>query len=426
MRRRGRFGTGALAAVGVMALVATACSPGETDSVARPEPITVEPNDSPIVAGHSEFLVSTGEPGQPTHLVKVGVDGQHEWPEDGAMIAGTQLDDGSWFILNSSCQGTSGVCGDVGGLSLSVDGEVLASGDLWDEPGTFQVEGATGSLVLVSVRTDTAVTAYWVDARTVKEVDQAFRSAPYNAAAIRDAAETAGGEAEFDTPRFRFCAGDDSVYVLSSPEHLGSTGSPSRTVEVVPTPAAVEGGDVARLFEVDVDSFDARLAGALMCGDGRLTNVTVGPSDDGGSEVTLSSLDVVTGEADERSLAIYDTPLVDLYGGGDTRALLSVAEFEDLPDPGDMGSEGGESEGGESDDSQSDDSQPDDGQPDSGVPADEPDPSDEPPSELVVITDEGEVISVGEQAPSGPALLSLDGAAVLQPDGDSVQVDRID
>ncbi len=385
----------ALAMLGGLTLVASGCGGADEDSAPGPTPISVEPNDSPIVAGDSEFLVSTGEPGRPTHLVKVGVDGQLDWPEDGAMIGGTQLEDGSWFVLNSSCQGTSGVCGDVGGIALSATGEVKATGDLWDEPGTYEVVGSSGSMVLVSARTDTAVTAYWVDASTVSEVDQAFRSAPYDAAAIRDAAEAAGGEAEYDTPRFRFCAGDDAAYVLSSPGHDGSVGPPSRTVEVIPSPAAADDGEVARLFEVDIDSFDARLAGALMCSDGRLTNLTVGPSEDGGSEVILAELDTRTGEAEDRSVATYDTPLVDLYGGGKDRALLSVTELdpagaaEEPPDPGTQAAD------------------------------------DEPPSELVVVTTDGDVVDAGPQAPTGPASISLDGSTVLQPDGDSVRVDRI-
>lgn len=202
MERRWRLGIRALAVLVGLTLLAAGCGGGDEDSTPEPKPISVEPNDGPTVAGDSEFLVSTGKPGRPTHLVKVGVDGQLDWPEDGAMIGGTQLDDGSWFVLNSSCQGTSGVCGDVGGIVLSPEGRVEATGELWDEPGTYEVVGSSGSLVLVSVRTGAAVTAYWVDATTVEEVDQAFRSAPYDAAAIRDAAEAAGGEAEYDTLDF--------------------------------------------------------------------------------------------------------------------------------------------------------------------------------------------------------------------------------
>lgn len=373
-----------------IAVVAAGCG-GGLDGAEGPQPISVTPNDSPVVAGDSEFLVSTGEPGRPTHLVKVGVEGQVDWPADQGMIAGTQLADGGWFILNSACQGASGVCGDVGGIALSADGTVLATADLWDAPGTYEVVGSSGSMVLVSARTDTETTAYWVDGRTAAPVSEAFRSAPYDAAAIRDQAEAAGGAQEFDTPRYRFCAGGEQAYVLSSPEHLGSGEPPSRTVEVQPDPAAAERGEAARLFEVDIDSFDARLAGALMCDPDSLTGVTVGPSADGGSEVTLSRLDLATGEATERSVVTYDTPLVDLYGGGRNSALLGVAELGDLDE-----------------DDAEDDAE-----------------TDEPPSQLVVVTGEGDVVDVGPQAPTGPAVISLDGSSVLQPDGDSVQVDRI-
>lgn len=386
-----RWGVG-IAALLVSGAAVTACSGGlEGGEVVRP--ISVKPNEGPVVAGESEFLVSTGDPGRPTNLVKVGIDGQVDWPADQGMIAGTQLEDGSWFILNSACQGSSGVCGDVGGIALSADGEVVADDDLWDEPGTYQVVGSSGSLVLVSARTDTVTTAYWVDARTAESVGEAYRSAPYDAAAIRDEATAAGGTEEYDTPRFRFCAGDDAAYVLSSSVHLGSTEPPSRIVEVIPSPKAEREGKVARPFEVDIDDFDARLAGALMCSEGSLTGVTVGPSADGGSEITLSTLDIASGESVEESVASYDTPLVDLYGGGNDRALVAVAELGDLSDV----------------DSEDTDA----------------DISDELPSELVVITDAGDVIEVGPQAPTGPAVISLDGTTVLQPDDESVQVDRI-
>ena len=113
-------------------------------------------------------------------------------------------------------------------------------------------------------------------------------------------------------------------------------------MEVIPTPAAKRQGEAPRLFEVDIDGFDARLAGALMCGAGILTDITVGPSRDGGSEVTVSRLDVGTGDATERSVATYETPLVELYGGGANRALLGVAQLGDLSDDdaGDVTSEG--------------------------------------------------------------------------------------
>ena len=150
MERRWRLGIRALAVLVGLTLLAAGCGGGDEDSTPEPKPISVEPNDGPTVAGDSEFLVSTGKPGRPTHLVKVGVDGQLDWPEDGAMIGGTQLDDGSWFVLNSSCQGTSGVCGDVGGIVLSPEGRVEATGELWDEPGTYEVVGSSGSLVLNS------------------------------------------------------------------------------------------------------------------------------------------------------------------------------------------------------------------------------------------------------------------------------------
>lgn len=419
MGRRRRFGTRTAAAVGLMtaiALVATGCSGGLDDSTSA-RPISVKPNEGPVVAGASEFLVATGEPGRPTHLVKVGADGQVDWPADGGMIAGTQLSDGSWFILNSSCQGTSGVCGGVGGIGLSVDGEVKGSGDLWDDPGTYEVVGSSGSLVLVSVRTDTEVTAYWVDARTIKEAGQAFRSAPYDNAALRDAAEASQGGEEFDSPRSRFCAGDDAAFVLSSPEHRGVLEPPSRTVEVIPTPAAKRQGEAPRLFEVDIDGFDARLAGALMCGAGILTDITVGPSRDGGSEVTVSRLDVGTGDATQRSVATYETPLVELYGGGANRALLGVAQLGDLSDDdaGDVTSEGSATSVVSGTTSPSRGS----------APADTSGPPAEPPSELVVVTEAGKVIEVGPQAPTGPAVISLDGTAVLQPGGDTLQVDAI-
>ena len=102
----------------------------------------------------------------------------------------------------------------------------------------------------------------------------------------------------------------------------------------------------------------------------------------------------MTGEAEERSGVTDDTPVCDLYGGGDDRALLSVAELDRTDTEADVE---GPSE-------------------------------DQPPSKLVVITTVGEVVEVvevGPQAPTGPASISLDGTMVLQPDGDSVQVDRI-
>ena len=131
-----------------------------------------------------------------------------------------------------------------------------------------------------------------------------------------------------------------------------------------------------------------------MCADDRLTNLTDGPSDSGGSEVTLAELDALTGEAEERSVVTYDTPLVDLYGGGDDRALLSVTEA-DQPEAAEPSADGDQTA------------------------------AEEPPSELVVVTTDGDVIDAGRQGPTGPASISLDGSTVLQPDGDSVRVDRI-
>lgn len=43
----------------------------------------------------------------------------------------------------------------------------------------------------------------------------------------------------------------------------------------------------------------------------------------------------------------------------------------------------------------------------------------------MVVTEAGKVIEVGPQAPTEPAVISLDGTAVLQPAGDTLQVDAI-
>ncbi|MEZ5380709.1 MAG: hypothetical protein R2754_02810 [Microthrixaceae bacterium] len=399
MARRWRLGLRSLPLVTAgVALLAVGCS-GDLDAQAGPEPITVEPNESPVVAGKEHFLVSTGDAGRPTHLVRVGEAGQVAFPEDRGLISGTQLDDGSWFILNSSCQGSTGVCGDVGGMTIDDEGAVTATGELWDVPGTYEVIGSAGPLVAVSARTDTETTAWWVDTGTVTAESYAYRSAPYDSVAIRDAANEAGGTKEFDVPRFRFCVSDDWVYVLASPAHLGSAAAPSRVVEIVPVPTDAD--RQARLFEVGVDGLDAREAGALMCDDDGLRSVSVGPSADGGSEVRLTSMELATGEAREQAVASYDTPLVDLYGGGDDRALISVSDLGPIDQGAENSSEGSAEEASPST------------------------PEDEPPSELQLVTDEGEQLVIGPQAPSGPAVLSLDGRWVMQPDGASVSITAV-